>query len=108
MALCWLQAGYRVSVFVANETLGNPKIVTMSANMTVTGQVGRRDVLKKRFLLGCLSSYSCGVKGEAFCFRCAASTLFSIQLWCGMLLLEMLAVGKANPMRKAPGLWPSS
>jgi len=35
-----LQASYRTTIFLANETLGNPKIVTMAANLTIQGQLG--------------------------------------------------------------------
>lgn len=34
-----IEASYRTSIFVSNETLSNPKIVTLSANLTIQGQL---------------------------------------------------------------------
>jgi hypothetical protein len=35
-----LQASYRTTIYVANATLDTPKIATLAANLTITGQVG--------------------------------------------------------------------
>lgn len=34
-----VQASYRTTIFVANQTLGNPKVATLAANLTIVGQV---------------------------------------------------------------------
>ncbi|GFH14539.1 BPI2 domain-containing protein, partial [Haematococcus lacustris] len=40
-----IQASYRTSLSVANETLGNPKIATLVANLTIVGQAAQTETL---------------------------------------------------------------
>lgn len=65
-----LEAAYRTVLYVANDTLGNPQIASLAANLSITAQVGLSTLNMGAWVRACCACMGVCVRVCAFCMGC--------------------------------------